>query len=104
MPRDLETICLKCLEKEPSQRYADALVLADDLRRFLEDRPIVARPVGRAGRLWRWAGRNRMLAAAAGVLVAMFALGTPGFFVLWRSRRRRRVPRPSRPWSRPSGA
>ncbi|MGP0064428.1 MAG: protein kinase domain-containing protein [Isosphaeraceae bacterium] len=84
VPRDLETICLKCLEKSPSRRYADALSLAEDLRRFLEGRPIAARPIGFAGRLWRWAARNPMLAAAAGVVVAMFALGTPGFFVLWR--------------------
>ncbi len=84
VPRDLETICLKCLEKAASKRYVDARSLAEDLRRFQENRPIVARPVGVAGRLWRWAGRNRMLAAATAVVVAMFALGTPGFFVLWR--------------------
>ena len=83
VPRDLETICLKCLEKSPSRRYNSALELAEDLRRFLEDRPILARPVGAAGRLWRWAWRNRMLAAAASILVAVFALGTPGFFALW---------------------
>jgi WD40 repeat protein/tRNA A-37 threonylcarbamoyl transferase component Bud32 len=80
LPLDLETICLKCLEKEVSHRYATAADLADDLRRFLSDEPIRARPAPVWERAWKWA-RRRPAGAAA---VALAAVGVLLVLGLWR--------------------
>jgi WD40 repeat protein/serine/threonine protein kinase len=70
--RDLDTICLKCLEKTPQRRYASATALAEDLQRFLEKRPILARPVSRFGKAARWCRRNPYLAGMLAILVTVF--------------------------------
>jgi eukaryotic-like serine/threonine-protein kinase len=71
IPRDLETIVLKAIAKEPSQRFASAGALADDLRRFLADRPIQARRTSLGERAWRWCRRNPTIAALVSLAVAM---------------------------------
>ena len=71
VPRDLEVICLKCLAKEPSARYASAAALAGDLERWLEGRTILARPATKPERLWRWAKRNPVTATLAAACVAL---------------------------------
>src|SRR5262249_34546369 len=75
VPRDLETVCLKCLEKEPERRYGSAEALADDLRNFLEGLPVRAGAVGLAGRAWKWALRHPALASVSAGLVLTSALG-----------------------------
>src|SRR5207253_311587 len=91
VPRDLQTICLKCLHKEAGRRYASAAALADDLRRFGEGRPIQARPVGRGGRLWRWARRNPTAAALLATALALVGLASGGGVWLLQQRAERRV-------------
>lgn len=83
VPRDLETICLKCLEKDPSRRYASAAAVADELQRFLNGEPIQARPVSRPEKMWRWAKRKPTQAAlvALGAFTAVALLGGAFWFV-----------------------
>ena len=78
VPRDLETICLKCLSKEPARRYASAEELADDLRRFQRDEPIRARPVGSPERAVKWVRRHKAITA----LLMMTLLGLAG--IVWK--------------------
>ena len=78
VPRDLETICLKAIQKEPAKRFPDAAAMAADLRSFLYGEPIVARPVSAAERLWRWCRRDPKMAALAATVVVMGLLITAG--------------------------
>src|SRR5262249_11169401 len=75
LPRDLETIALTCLEKEPSRRYPDCQALAEELARCVQGRTILSRPIGVAGRLWRWSRRNPLLAGTT-TLAALALLVT----------------------------
>jgi WD40 repeat protein/tRNA A-37 threonylcarbamoyl transferase component Bud32 len=80
VPRDVEAVCLKCLEKDPARRYASAEELAEDLSRWLRGEPTVARRVGVLGRTWRWCRRNPVLAGLFALLVV--ATGAATYFAL----------------------
>ena len=85
VPADLETICLKCLEKDPHRRYQSANEVGDELERFLNHLPIQARPVRRVERAWRWCKRNRTVAAlAAAVASLLIGIAVAGPLVAWR--------------------
>jgi WD40 repeat protein len=84
VPRDLETICLKCLNKERSRRYTTAAELADDLERFLRYEPIRARRVGLVGHAWRWAERHPGLAVMTGALIITALLSVALIVRQWR--------------------
>src|SRR5439155_18444384 len=78
IPRDLETICLKCLQKEPSRRYANARELAEDLRRFLNGQPVRARPVSAKERAWKWAKRRPAITALLAILILVVSSSLAG--------------------------
>jgi WD40 repeat protein len=80
VPRDLETVCLRCLEKETTKRYATAADLADDLKRYLEGEPVRARPVRSWERAWKWARRRPVVAALLGLVVLLTVAGLGSFF------------------------
>jgi hypothetical protein len=90
-PRDAETICLKCLQKEPHKRYPSALALAEDLQRFGEGRPIAARPITAWGRAVKWARRRPAVAALLLAIVAVTFLGLAGTSWQWREAEKRRL-------------
>lgn len=84
LSRDLETICLKALQKEPRKRYASALDMAEDLKSFLADEPIKARPVSTIERGVRWCRRNRVVASLLLVLAVVFFSGMVFSVLVWR--------------------
>ncbi len=84
VPRDMETVCLKCLEKEPHRRYASAAALADDLRRYREGRPVLARPTPLWERGWRWARRRPAVAALLAAVVVLTVGGVAAVTWQWR--------------------
>ena len=92
VPRDLETVCLKCLAKEPDRRYGRALELADELGRFLDGREVRARPVRLPARAWRWCRRNRLVASLLLLVGALLAGGVgAGGFLAAQAREKGRV-------------
>lgn len=87
IPKDLETTCLKCLEKDPARRYPTAQALADDLGRFLRGEPVRARPVGAAAKAWKWCRRRPGLAGVSVALILTIVAGLSG--VLWQLQQNR---------------
>ncbi len=91
VPRDLEVICLKCLEKEPQRRYQSALALTEDLERWLDGIPILARRAGAATRIFSWCRRNRALSAMAALVSLSLLSGMAGIAWKWREADRERL-------------
>jgi serine/threonine-protein kinase len=92
VPTDLETICMKCLEKEPDQRYRSARAVVDELQRYLDGEPILARPIGAGKRLLRKARRNRVTTAIVLVALTLVSLALVwGGYTRWRARVREQL-------------
>ena len=82
--RELETVCLKCLEKEPEDRYGSSLALAEELERWLDHKPIEARPATQFERIRKWARRRPLVALLSGVLAVVSIAGVSGIYYQWR--------------------
>ena len=76
IPLDLETLCMKCLRKESTNRYADCDAIADEIKRFIDDRPIKARPVSKIEQYWRWCKRHKTISRLATAFVAVLIIGS----------------------------
>jgi serine/threonine protein kinase/WD40 repeat protein len=84
VPRDLETVVLKAIARDPAHRYQTPAEMAEDLKRFVEDRPVRARRVSETERLWRWCRRNPLVASLLAGIVLVFLAGFAGVFWQWR--------------------
>ncbi|MCC6232553.1 MAG: protein kinase [Verrucomicrobiales bacterium] len=91
IPRDLETICLHCLSKDPADRYPTAQALAEDLERFLNQEPIRAQPAGLATRIWRWSCRRPLIAGLTSALTLALLAGLGGITYEWRREQQQRL-------------
>jgi WD40 repeat protein len=83
IPRDLETICLKCLQKDRERRYGTCDELAEELRRFLNGEPILARPISRAERIWRWCRQHRQIVGLTVACLVSLLIGLLGVSWQW---------------------
>jgi serine/threonine protein kinase/WD40 repeat protein len=83
VPRDLITICERCLQKDPRKRYESTLDFAEDLQRFLDGKPILARPVGYVEQIWKWSKRHPSSASLILMTFLVAIFGMPGFAALW---------------------